>query len=475
MGCRNPSKKFPIDHVINTPEAGKLLDEAEVAALFVFDEAQYFNPAIVEHWIKASARGIDVLVSTPSRSQLDALADTDYEHIKMAVRCGCDQRESSHVIYREDLVYPTHLCSQCYEEHMNTEVRKLLDVVKEAEPFGGELHTYQPFYDIDMTGWELVRNDCSARLNIVMEAASRCDAVKEKLSDPVQKPAFVDLGCCSGFFSHGMSAQGFLSAGVDVSKDFINWASQVALMKGQAIDYLQQDVLAYLEETDQHFDVISTFATIQWVMAQQGYEAGLKCFERIFEKADSICVIEMGYTTEDIYKEKIQDRPVEIDKEWVMNLMESSGLFDTIEFHPSGEAGIWRDIFVGFKQKPLSPQVFDDLPVSGATQSSNARGYWDDGWAGRSLEVGLRSNEKLSRLVLEGWRPNDSVSSTMMVIISGEAISSSEVKDGIFRLELPIELKKDELFHLKVTNTSGFTPEDDIRPLCFVLRELSFS
>ena len=61
----------------------------------------------------------------------------------------------------------------------------------------------------------------------------------------------------------------------------------------------------------------------------------------------SICVVEMGYTAEPIYRDKITDRPMEIDRRWVLNLMEQSGHFDTIELHPTGENGIWRDIFVG--------------------------------------------------------------------------------------------------------------------------------
>ena len=127
----------------------------------------------------------------------------------------------------------------------------------------------------------------------------------------------------------------------------------------------------------------------------------------------------MGYTNEDIYKEKIKDRPEEIDRQWVMNLMESSAKFSEIEFHPAGEGGIWRDIFVGFKRKPLvkgrvdallkgvsSPfshsqkiqirrlfkkaesflredQIrkkldFDRIPLSGVNQISKSEDYWDD-------------------------------------------------------------------------------------------------
>ena len=474
MGCRDANKQYPIDHVVETKEATRLLATAAPGTLMVFDEAQYFSPRIVVDWATASARGVDVMVGTPSTAQLNALSDYEFSNVHMTVPCECG-RESTHVIYTEDMVYPTHLCDLCYEDNMNTEVANLLETVKASEPFPGELHTYQPFYDVDMTGWGLVRTDCPARLNIALDAVARCAAVQEKLDHPVKQPSFIDLGCCSGFFSHGMSTHGFRSSGVDVSQDFIAWASQVARIKGQSVNYAKQDVLAFLQEDDKTYDVISTFATIQWVMAQRGYEAGLKCFELIFDKAESICVIEMGYTNEHIYKDKILDRPAEIDKDWVMNLMEASGKFHSIEFHPAGEAGIWRDIFVGFKQEPSSPRTFEDFPVSGATQVSNVQNYWEDGWVGKNLEVALRPGDRTSTLLLEGWRPEDSRPSTLTIRISGEVILSQEIGGGLFRIEAGIDIARDAALYLEIGSSQWFSPDNDARQLCFILRQLALS
>ena len=354
MGCRDPEKRFPIDYVVDTVTATQLLADFEPGTLAVFDEAQYFQPELVAEWRQAANRGIDILVAMPSRAQLIALRRVPHERIHLKVPCSCCAVEATQVVYKDNLVYPTHLCERCYEEHMNNEVAQLLEMVKTAKPFPGDLHTYQPFYDIDMSDWALVRQDCPARLGVILDAVSRCEAVEAKLSDPVKQPTYIDLGCCSGFFADGMSNKGFRASGVDVSTDFIDWATRLAHIKGQAIDYQRQDLLEFLTQSDRHYDVISTFATIQWVMDQSGYDAGLKCFEEIFAKADSICVVEIGYTSEDIYRDKITDRPEEIGRDWVMNLMQTSGLFEAIELHPAGENGIWRDIFVGFKVKPTS-------------------------------------------------------------------------------------------------------------------------
>ncbi|MDB2365752.1 class I SAM-dependent methyltransferase, partial [Luminiphilus sp.] len=249
-------------------------------------------------------------------------------------------------------------------------------------------------------------------------------------ADPLGQASFVDLGCCSGFFSDAMADRGFRSSGVDISKDFIDWASRLAKIKAQDIIYVQEDLLGHLTSSTKHFDVISTFATVQWVMAQKGYAAGLTCFEEIFERADSICVIEMGYTTEPIYRDKIIDRPTEIDRQWVLNLMEQSEQFDTIELHPMGENGIWRDIFVGFKTAPASPRVFDDFPVTAATQTSSASGYWSDNWAGPQLDVGLQAEGDITKVGLAGWCPEECSGAKLTLTVADQNIGRVTIGHG---------------------------------------------
>ena len=155
--------------------------------------------------------------------------------------------------------------------------------------------------------------------------------------------------------------------------------------------------------------------------------------------------------------------------------MEGSGKFDTIELHPSGENGIWRDIFVGFKAPPTSAREFDDFPVGSARQTSNAHGYWNDTWAGKKLDVGLQAEKSCRNLRLEGWRPDDSVQSTITVSISAQVIGTAEVGAGVFNIELPASLSKDDFFALTITSSASFSPEDDERQLSYIIRELGFS
>ena len=81
----------------------------------------------------------------------------------------------------------------------------------------------------------------------------------------------------------------------------------------------------------------------------------------------------------------------------------------------------------------------------------------------------------MTKLVLEGWRPEDAKPSTLTVKISGETVHTAEIADGLFRVEAPISVDADSALHLQISNTSGFTPENDARQLCFVLRELAFA
>ena len=352
MGCRVPGLSYEIDHIVNTDEAVEILSRLPSETLAVFDEAQFFRSDIVEAWALASKREVDVLVGSPSEHQLLRLRKIEHEHVHLEVICECGERNATRASYQHDNVYPIHLCEPCYENRMKQEIEQLLSDVRDAEPFAGENHTYQPFFDVPMEGWKLVREDSAARFAIARNAVERSRNIRQLMNDSVQRPTFVDFGCCSGFFCDAMDSLGFQSTGVDVRQDFIRWGDRLARIKGKSINYLKNDLFEYLISTDTEFDVVSTFATIQWVMDQRGYDAGITCIESIFSRAREVCIFEVGYTYEEIYQSKIKDRPEDIDREWVFKIMEQKGGFEHIEMYPAGEGGIWRDVFIGFKQKP---------------------------------------------------------------------------------------------------------------------------
>lgn len=357
MGCRTEGLRLRIDHTAGTDEAAELLGKMKKGSCAVFDEAQYYDVGIVNGWIEASKNGITVLVGSPSQSQLKALNKFEKQlpshicHEQLNITCSSCEKTATHVTYNGDYRFPIHFCEDCLKMKNDADIKQLLDDMKAGDPFPGELKTYQPFYDVAMEGWGLVRADSLSRYQI-LEAAIK--AYAPHAPDMTRQPhnyAYLDLGCCSGFFCDAMTTEGYQATGVDVTKHFIDWATRLAEIKGQPITYIKEDARKFISQTDMTYDITSTFATIQWVMVQKGYEAGIECFRHFFRKTRHICVVEMGYTTEDIYKDKIDGLEGEIDRDWVMKLMRTEGDFETVVLVEKGSNGIWRDLFIGFRKE----------------------------------------------------------------------------------------------------------------------------
>jgi len=154
--------------------------------------------------------------------------------------------------------------------------------------------------------------------------------------------------------------------------------------------------------------------------------------------------------------------------------MEQSGQFDTIELHPMGENGIWRDVFVGFKEAPSSPRVFDDFPAVGATQTSNASGYWSDNWVGQELDVCFRADTDISKVRLYGWCPDECSGASMTLRVSDQKSKEVKVKSGKFKIDLHCSLRKGDLFGFHASVDRSFRAEGDNRDLSVILRELKF-
>lgn len=478
MGCRTPGYNFKIDYVVDTQEAARLLKGLNPGDMAVFDEAQFFRAELVAPWIKAAGRGVDVLVGTPSLEQLDILRQNGQNITEITRLCRCGKADATTVIYEDNLTYPIHLCADCHDAHQKDVLNEIFDEMRATDPFPGEDKSYQPFHNVDMPGWEFVREDSGARAQLIKDAIARCPELKTALEKRTEHLSYLDLGCCSGFFCDAMSDHGFQSIGVDVTKRFIDWAQKIAKLKGQNIDLRAQDAHKYITQSDEKIDVTSTFATIQWVMTQQGYEAGLACFKHLFDRTRHICVVEMGYTLEDIYKERIPDRPREIDKNWVLDIMQEFGNFAKIEVHPAGENGIWRDVFVGFKEEPTPRDFRREFESKTVAQISISQQSWPDSWLGSDFEVFLRARQELSQGVLKGWMPDreDGSQPEIRIFINGQEIASCVVTGNEFTCSFPCQMANGRYFGLEIKTPALVrdTAQDD-RPLAFVLTGLEFT
>ncbi|PHR56056.1 MAG: hypothetical protein COA47_13270 [Robiginitomaculum sp.] len=478
MGCREPGLNFPIDHVLKTDDTIEQLSALEPDTMAVFDEAQFFGPQIVKAWHNAAEKGVEVLIGSPSNGHLKLLRENGHEPSEMIVPCTCGLKDATHVVYEENMTYPTHLCDDCHSDAHRQVISELFEEVRVDKPFPGENKTYQPFFGLDPEGWEYVRPDSVARFEIMQDAINRYPSLNPTVENVDQRLSFMDLGCCSGYFCGAMANVGFSSTGVDVTKNFIDWAGRVAKLQGHNIEYRCEDAKKYITGSTEKIDVTSSFATIQWVMTQQGYEAGLECFKHLFDRTRHICVVEMGYTLEDIYKERIPDRPREIDKSWVLDIMQEFGNFAEIEVFPAGENGIWRDVFVGYKEAPARRPFRPGFKSKHVAQISRALQYWDDKWAGQDFEVFFKALKPVKKGLIKGWFPDrvDGSDAQVKIDLDGVTIEEFSVSGNKFECSFACEYDPGRMFCLRVQSSPHPSKDErDQRPLAFVLNKLKFS
>ncbi|HAF13605.1 MAG TPA: hypothetical protein DCK99_07870, partial [Blastocatellia bacterium] len=95
LGCRRPGLVCPLHHFVPTAEAAEILSRAPAGSLAAFEESQYFGPELVPHWIEASRRGVEVLISMPSEPQLTLLKDEPHTETVFQVTCQrCNQENA---------------------------------------------------------------------------------------------------------------------------------------------------------------------------------------------------------------------------------------------------------------------------------------------------------------------------------------------------------------------------------------------
>jgi thymidine kinase/SAM-dependent methyltransferase len=349
LSCRRPGLHCPLNYFVSTTEAAEILARISSGTLAAFDEAQFFGPEIVKHWNEASCRGVQILVSTDSVPQLQLLKDCPTTETVFKMQCQkCGKAEASTYV----VVHETHttmaLCGQCHEEMTEAARRDLLERLERQPPHPGEKAIYQPVDELpECASWKIVRPDSKVRVDLMSSLIREMDLPGAVAPNPA---TYLDVGCNTGYFCDRIRRLGFYAEGVDVVKGDIEVAKILdAFFRRGHNRYVTQDAYAYLEGTqDRLFDVTSAFAVFQWLMIQTTVERGLTCLEWLFAKTKRLCFLEMGYSAEPQYKEKLK---VNIDREWVRRIMEEKGGFSEIRMFDAKQQGLMfgRDLFVGIK------------------------------------------------------------------------------------------------------------------------------
>ncbi len=82
-------------------------------------------------------------------------------------------------------------------------------------------------------------------------------------------------------------------------------------------------------------------------MVQRSYDAGAECIEMLAGKTRRVMVLEMPYSAEEHYSDKLS---VQIDRDWVLDVIRPC--FAKVDLIEAGTHGIKRDLFIGYKDLP---------------------------------------------------------------------------------------------------------------------------
>ena len=341
MGCRS-GLTTRLNHFVSVEQAIKLLADSHPDSLLAFDEAHYFGQEVVASWCAAADRGVEILVSSPSVPQLEALSKRGHEARRLRLTCQiCGERDASEFFCHLDDDRTESVCADCFQR-VKTETRaEIVRRLRCNPPKPGEECIYQPVELPECRGWNVIRGDSRKRFEIIRDICADKGL-------PGMHSTYLDVGCNTGFFCHQMYKAGFKTTGVDITVKDIEIARRLGTyFRRDFANYVVSDAHEYLQSTQgKLFDVTSAFSVFQWVMIQKTHEHGLECMRWLFQKTGRICILEMGESTEAHYVERIGMR---YDSAWIHGFMRTHGGFEQIELLDRKTTKLKRDLLVGYK------------------------------------------------------------------------------------------------------------------------------
>ena len=340
MSCRS-GLSTRLDHFVSVQESTELIADAPSGALLAFDEAQHFGQDVVDSWCAAAARGVEVLIASPSVAQLKALRKRGHEARKLKLNCQiCSVREASGFFCHLDQDRTEAVCEQC---SLLTKKTVRADIVRQLQsnpPEPGKKCVYQPVELAECSGWNVIRGDSHKRFQVVRKICADQGL-------PSRNSTYLDVGCNTGFFCHNMSKVGFQSTGVDVTAKDIAVARLLGTyFRRDYASYVVSDAHEHLRTTQgTMFDVTSAFSVFQWVMIQKTPEHGLECMRWLFGKTRRICILEMGESKEAHYVARIG---MKFNSASLYDFMRVNSAFNRIDVLDKKLHGLKRDLLVGY-------------------------------------------------------------------------------------------------------------------------------
>jgi SAM-dependent methyltransferase len=352
LGCRRPGLSCSLDHFVSTDEFTQILELTPTGTLIAVDEAQSFGADLVSHWVKASNRGLDLVLVSPSSEQVKLLQGHEYNEVLFTITCQrCERADAVTVVIPPEAEATLSLCNECFNAMAEEAQKQIVEYLREELPHRGKEALYQPVELPECNDWPVSRPDSQARADIVLHIL---DEVGLLDNNRAGNPTYIDIGCSTGFFCSALQRHGFYANGIDAAEKNIliaklldSFVRRRERPNKKFVTYKATDAYEYLRDTQHElFDVTSAFSVFQWVMSQRSVEHAVSCFEWMFAKTKSVCILEMGYSSQDNYATLL---PINVDRSWVLKVMEEKGDFAEIRVIDGQKNGLMRDLFIGLK------------------------------------------------------------------------------------------------------------------------------
>jgi hypothetical protein len=288
ISARAEGLVFPIDHVVDTTECAQLLAAEEPGTLVAFEEAQWFTEALVPAWVDADDRGLDVLLTTPSRRQLDAFDRLGHRYGRTHLRalCSvCERREAGRYFRRGGDDDSLSVCKRC-ARRLRREVRGVLRRrIKADESAAGKARAYP----VELRGFRR-RVDHSAELE--------WDTLK-KLTNVAGLPQLnrslsaLVLGSDTGFICHRLRRWGFGTiVGVEEDRDRREVAELVdSYFHRDHASYVAMDPCRYVLDTTRTFDLVFATGSLAQALASRPPEERAAALTALRERTAALCVV----------------------------------------------------------------------------------------------------------------------------------------------------------------------------------------
>jgi SAM-dependent methyltransferase len=339
-----------IDHFLETFELDRVLADVNPGTLVAIEEAQMFGSSVADVWTKSAARGVDFIIVSPSAEQIERLG-SDYSTVTFTVRCKiCGMRDAVTAVLDARTDGVLSLCRPCFESERANARERVVQLLIEELPHRGEQAVYQPVELPECSEWSVSRPDSDARATLIQGVMQELGLLG---GSHTGHHTYLDIGCSTGFFCSRFQRAGIYAKGIDAVENNIMIAKLLdSFVRRQHrpnkkfATFVVGDAYEYLRDTPhERFDAVSAFSVIQWIMTQRSIDEALRCFDWIFAKTKRLCVIEMGYSSQDRYDELL---PINVDRDWVERTMERGG-FSEVRVVDADRAGIMRDLFIGIR------------------------------------------------------------------------------------------------------------------------------